>query len=154
MCVIVAQSCLTLGNPWTVACQAHLFMGFSRPKYWSGLPFPSPRDLPDSGIVPGSPALQADSLPSEPREKPEFSKTDLKMESQCSKRKTAQKLPPRRRKMTRLTAGTHASYRSRTQSPSGWTEGGTPTSPAPSITHPTKAAGMVCSWESLTAPSQ
>ena len=45
-----------------VACQASLLMGFSRQEYWSGLPFPSPGDLPDPGIVPGSPALQADSL--------------------------------------------------------------------------------------------
>ena len=41
-------------------------MGFSRQEYWSGLPFPSPGDLPDPGIEPGSPALQADALPSEP----------------------------------------------------------------------------------------
>ena len=41
-------------------------MGFSRPEYWSGLPFPSPGDLPKPGIEPGSPALQADSLPAEP----------------------------------------------------------------------------------------
>ena len=41
-------------------------MEFSRPEYWSGQPFPSPGDLPDPGIEPGSPALQADSLPSEP----------------------------------------------------------------------------------------
>ena len=47
-----------------------LSMGFSRQEYWSGLPFPSPGDLPDSGIEPGSPALQADSLPSELRGKP------------------------------------------------------------------------------------
>ena len=40
-------------------------MGFSRQEYWNGLPFPSPGDLPDPGIEPGSPALQADSLPSE-----------------------------------------------------------------------------------------
>ena len=40
-------------------------MGFSRQEYWSGLPFPSPGDLPDPGIEPGSPALQADSLPTE-----------------------------------------------------------------------------------------
>ena len=44
-------------------------MGFSRQEYWSGLPFPSPGDLPDPGIEPGSPALQVDSLPSEPRGK-------------------------------------------------------------------------------------
>ena len=50
--------------PWTVACQAPLSMEFSRQEYWSGLPFPSPGDLPDPGIEPGSPALQADSLPS------------------------------------------------------------------------------------------
>ena len=53
-------------TPWTVAHQFSLFMGFSRQEYWSGLPFPSPEGLPDPGIEPGSPALQADSLPSEP----------------------------------------------------------------------------------------
>ena len=62
---LVAKSCLTLVTPWTVACQAPLSMGFSRQEYWSGLPFPSPGDLPDPGIEPGSPALQADSLPTE-----------------------------------------------------------------------------------------
>ena len=51
---------------WTAACQAPLSMGFSRIEYWSGLPFPSPGDLPDPGIAPGSPELQADALPSEP----------------------------------------------------------------------------------------
>ena len=48
-------------------------MEFSGQKYWSGLPFPSPGDLPNPGIKPGSPALQADSLPSEPPGKPKFS---------------------------------------------------------------------------------
>ena len=47
-----------------------LSMEFSRQEYWSGLPFPSPGDLPDPGIEPGSPELQVDSLPSEPSEKP------------------------------------------------------------------------------------
>ena len=47
-------------TPWTVAYQAPPSMGFSRQEYWSGLPFPSPRDLPNPGIKPGSPALQAD----------------------------------------------------------------------------------------------
>ena len=55
---------------WTVVYQASLSMGFSRQEYWSGLPFPSPGDLPDPGIKPRSPALQADALPSEPVEKP------------------------------------------------------------------------------------
>ena len=52
--------------PWTVAYQAPPSMGFSRQECWSGLPFPSPGDLPDPGIEPGSPTLQADALPSEP----------------------------------------------------------------------------------------
>ena len=50
-------------TPWTVAHQAPLSMEFSRQEYWSGLPFPSPEDLPNPGIKPRSPALQADSLP-------------------------------------------------------------------------------------------
>ena len=62
---LVAKSCLTLAIPWTVACQAPLSMGFSRQEYWSGLPFPSPGDLPNPEIEPGSPALQADDLPTE-----------------------------------------------------------------------------------------
>ena len=61
---LVAKSCPTLATQWTVACQAPLFKGFSRQEYWSGLPFPSPGDLPDPGIEPGSP-LQTDSLPTE-----------------------------------------------------------------------------------------
>ena len=52
-------------TPRTVARQAPLSMGFSREEYWSGLPFPSPGDLPDPGIKPRSPVLQADSLLSE-----------------------------------------------------------------------------------------
>ena len=63
---LVAQSCPTLASPWTVARQVPLSMGFSRQEYWSGLPFPPPGDLTDPGIKPGSPALQADSLPTEP----------------------------------------------------------------------------------------
>ena len=57
------KSCPTLATPWTVARQIPLSMEFSRQEYWSGLPFPSPGDLPDPGIEPRSPALQADSLP-------------------------------------------------------------------------------------------
>ena len=52
-------------TPWTVALQAPLSMGFYKQEYWSGLPFPSPGDLPNPGIEPGSPTLQADSLPTE-----------------------------------------------------------------------------------------
>ena len=53
-------------TPWTVAYQAPLSTGFSRQEYWSGLPFPSPGDLPNPGIEPRSPALEADALTSEP----------------------------------------------------------------------------------------
>ena len=53
-------------TPWTVAHQVPPSMEFSRQEYWSGLPFPSPADLPDLGIEPVSPALRADALPSEP----------------------------------------------------------------------------------------
>ena len=52
-------------TPWTVAPQAPPYMGLSRQEYWSGLPFPSLGDIPDAGIEPSSPALQADALPSE-----------------------------------------------------------------------------------------
>ena len=52
--------------PWSVAYQAPQSMGFSKQEYWSGLPFPSPGDLSDPGIEPGSPTLQADALPFEP----------------------------------------------------------------------------------------
>ena len=64
------SSILAWRIPWTVAYQAPLSMGFSRQECWSGLPFPSSRDLPDPGIEPGSPTLQADALPSEPSGKP------------------------------------------------------------------------------------
>ena len=53
----VAQSCPTLCDPWTVAHQASPSMGFSRQEYWSGLPFPSPKDLPIPGVEPGFPTL-------------------------------------------------------------------------------------------------
>ena len=65
-----AQLCpiLTL---WTEGYQASPSMGFSRQECWSGVPLPSPGDLPNSGIKPRSPALRADALPSEPPGKPE-----------------------------------------------------------------------------------
>ena len=69
---LVAQSCPTLCDPWTAAHQAPLSMRFFRQGHWSGLPFPSPGDLPNPGIEPGSPALQADSLLTELQGKPCF----------------------------------------------------------------------------------
>ena len=70
----VAQSYPTLATPWTVAHQAPLPKGFSKQEYWRGLPFPSPGGLPNPGIKPTFPALQVDSLLSEPPGKsPQFS---------------------------------------------------------------------------------
>ena len=57
-------------TPWTVAYEASPSMGFSRQEYWSGLPFPFPGDLPDPGIEPRSPTLEAEALTSEPPGKP------------------------------------------------------------------------------------
>ena len=68
--VLVPKSCLTLATPWTAAHQAPQSMGFLRQEYWSGLPCPPPEDLSNPGREPRSPALQADSLPSEPPGKP------------------------------------------------------------------------------------
>ena len=62
----LSHLCPTLCNPMAIARQTPPSMGFSRQEYWSGLPFPSPGDLPEPGIEPGSPALQADALTSEP----------------------------------------------------------------------------------------
>ena len=70
-CFSCVQLFVTL---WTIACKGPLFMGFSRQEYWSGLPCPSPGDLPSPGIKPmspASPALQVDSSPTEPHGKPE-----------------------------------------------------------------------------------
>ena len=66
LCVYPSLSHVPLCDPWTVAQQAPLSLEFSRQEYWRGLPFPSPGGLPNPGIEPGSPAWQADSLPSEP----------------------------------------------------------------------------------------
>ena len=74
MCVSVPQPHPTLATTWTVAHQAPLSKRFSRQEYWRGLPFPSPGDLPDPGIELTFPALQVDSLLSEPPGKsPQFS---------------------------------------------------------------------------------
>ena len=80
---------------WTVAHQAPLSMRFSKQEYWSGLPFPSPGDLPNLGIEPTSPALQVDSLPSEPPgkpNKPEIQKRKEKKKILKSKEKRKAKL--------------------------------------------------------------
>ena len=71
VCCAYSLSCVRLfATPWAVACQAPLSMGFSRKEYWSGLPCPPPGDLPNPGVEPRSPALQADSLPAEPPGEP------------------------------------------------------------------------------------
>ena len=67
---LVTKLCLNLATLWTVACQAPMSMGFSSQEYWSGLPFPSPGDLPELGTEPVSSALQADSLLTELPGKP------------------------------------------------------------------------------------
>ena len=66
----VIQSCLTFCDSIDCSPPGSSIHGIFQARYWSGLPFPSPGDLPDPGIEPGAPALQADSLPSEPRGKP------------------------------------------------------------------------------------
>ena len=73
LCAYLLSHVRLLATPWTVARQVPLSMGFSRQEYWSRLPFPSQRDLPDPGIKPRSPTLQVDSLPSEPSGKPSLS---------------------------------------------------------------------------------
>ena len=70
----------SLRPPWTIACQPPLSKRFPRQGYWSGLPFPSPRDLPHPGIEsasPVAPVFQADFLPSEPPGKPVVNKVDV-----------------------------------------------------------------------------
>ena len=73
-------SCAPLfATPWTIAHQAPLSMGFSRQEYWNGLPFPHPGDLPNpeiKPISPVSPALQADSFPTEPHGKPKIKRSE------------------------------------------------------------------------------
>ena len=75
-CCLVAKSCLNLATAWTVTHQAPLFMGFAKQEYWSGLPLLSPRDRPDPGIEPVSPALTGGFFVTEPPGKPtlEFKK--------------------------------------------------------------------------------
>ena len=80
-------SCVQLfAIPWTIPHHDPLSMGFSRQEYRSGLPFPSPGDLPNPGIEPGSPALQTDSLPSGPPRKPIIRSTNNKCWRGCGER--------------------------------------------------------------------
>ena len=82
-------------TPWTVACEAPLSMKFFSQEYWSGLPIPSPGDLPKPGMKPGFPALQANSSPSEPPGRPVklsililiFSSSGLSQDSVLTRRK-------------------------------------------------------------------
>ena len=78
---VLVSSVWLFVTPWTVAHQAPLSMGFSRQEYWSGLPFPSPGDLPNPGIEPRSHTLQADTLTSEPPGKPNICGEALKIVS-------------------------------------------------------------------------
>ena len=71
VCELVSRVRLFV-TPWTVAHQTPLSIEFSRQEYWSGLPFPFPGDLPNPGMEPPSPALQADTLPFETHGKPRF----------------------------------------------------------------------------------
>ena len=73
-CSVVPDSC----DQWSVTCQGPLSLEFSRQEYWSGLPFPYAGDLPNLRIEPRSPTLQADSLPSEPRGKPQITEVHVK----------------------------------------------------------------------------
>ena len=73
MKVLVPQLCPSLCNPWIVALQDPPSMEFSRQEYWSRLPFASQGNLPNPGIEPSSPELQAQSLPTEPPGKPIYS---------------------------------------------------------------------------------
>ena len=77
--------------PWTVAYQALPSMGFSSQEYWSGLPFPSPEDLPDSAMEPGSPAFRTDALPSEPPGKQSKSCPWVVLEKEIVKKKKKKK---------------------------------------------------------------
>ena len=79
--LLVSKSCPTLATPCTVDHKAPLSIGFSRQEYWSGLPFPSPGDLPDPGIESQSPTLQAHSLLSEAPGKPTIQYATFKFQS-------------------------------------------------------------------------
>ena len=95
MAIIKKSVCYLLNRvrlfmtPWTVAHQAPLSMEFSRQEYWSGFPFLSPEDLTNSGVKPGSPAFQANSLPPEPPGKPSKKSTNNKYWKHVEKKKSS-----------------------------------------------------------------
>ena len=80
----VIQSCLTLCDPMDCSLPGFSIHGISRQEYWSELPFPSPGDLPNPGIKPRSPTLQADFLPAEPQGKPRLHEIICQIYSQVS----------------------------------------------------------------------
>ena len=98
VCVKLLSHVRLFATPWTVAHQAPPSMRFSRQEYWSGLPFPSPGDLPNLGTEPSSPALLVDSLPSEPPGKPSKPAIQKRKEKKKS-------LNPRKRERPSLDIG-------------------------------------------------
>ena len=80
-CCLVTQACLILVTPWTVACQDPLSMGFPRQEYWSGLPFSSPKDLPDLGIQPASPVFTGGFFTTETPGKPSSDIREIQIKS-------------------------------------------------------------------------
>ena len=88
-CCLVAQSCPTLCDPWTVAYHAPLSMVYSRQEYWNGLPFLSPRDLPNPGIEFTSPALAGGFLITQPPGKPHQYHKACQHQKTCEDTKTA-----------------------------------------------------------------
>ena len=75
----------------TLTCQAPISMGFSKQEYWSGLPFPSPGDLPEPGLQPGSPALQVDSTDTHKKEQPKHNTKDGNQTAREQRRKGRKK---------------------------------------------------------------
>ena len=109
--------------PWTVAYQALPSMGFSSQEYWSGLPFASPQDLPNSGLEPGSHALHADALPSEPPGKQSetcpqvvLEKEIVKKNKQTSKKQQQQQLQNKVIRERKVNAEVHNTYNNITKS--------------------------------------
>ena len=93
-------------TPWTVAHQTPPSVGFSRQEYWSGVPLPSPGDLPDPGIEPGTPAMRADALPCEPPGNPPFSTLNLR-KSKLGLDRVCDKPRRRRRRVHHFECSSH-----------------------------------------------